>query len=641
VYFSSLAEVLVEGIAFNVVSHNGSICLFGEGAFTYSFIDDQFACSVSTNDYMGIGLYLRGSSSVDAIVGVFERDNFGSGLTTIPNGLSHTPAFYCNDCGTQDMENSFFQSKGIIFRGDQSGPFPSTFSNIYAQGLGMPFITATTRPTIIQKNIVLDSVPNPAYVAMNPGASVTPGLVVFADENPGQFDIANANVSGLRVSVIGNGVIQPGVGNSSGKGQGAPSRMVTTTQQGSFKNPSTGNIEDYLLVQDSAGISVNGGYEMFINNLPQAAPTCSVSAGGAHVLGTFYYRVVPQWQNGNNGIFSLNSNGCTTSSGNQTITVTWAAASGNPKNYEVYEDPSTGGISTGASCGLFAPNVFSAVFSAANSCQGNSINLLPAGGPTMMMSGTQGMVAPAYVTSGPVGFTSTATMPNATANRTVSLPDTSGLEIVSTYQNSANDNFNRANENPLSNSGKWTAVLNTWVLTSNTANGNSGGNVNNVVLWNANSFGNDQFAQLTISAIGSSFSGPSVRVSGSGGTANWYTCFESTTQMIFQRSVNGTATNITTTGITGATGDVVRIEVAGTSVTCKQNGNVISTTTDNSLTSGSVGMEMFNNGSSVDNWSGGNLHPIAQLDTEQDWTPPQHFIGPVTRSGRRIRWRER
>ena len=32
----------------------------------------------------------------------------------------------------------------------------------------------------------------------------------------------------------------------------------------------------------------------------------------------------------------------------------------------------------------------------------------------------------------------------------------------------------------------------------------------------------------------------------------------------------------------------------------------------------------------MDNWSGGNLHPIAQLDTEQDWTQPQHFVAPVT-----------
>jgi hypothetical protein len=39
---------------------------------------------------------------------------------------------------------------------------------------------------------------------------------------------------------------------------------------------------------------------------------------------------------------------------------------------------------------------------------------------------------------------------------------------------------------------------------------------------------------------------------------------------------------------------------------------------------------------SLDNWSGGNLHPIAQLDTEQDWSQNQHIaagasltIGPT------------
>src|SRR5258707_10483529 len=29
------------------------------------------------------------------------------------------------------------------------------------------------------------------------------------------------------------------------------------------------------------------------------------------------------------------------------------------------------------------------------------------------------------------------------------------------------------------------------------------------------------------------------------------------------------------------------------------------------------------------NWSGGNLHPLAQLDTEQDWTKPQHYTQGV------------
>jgi hypothetical protein len=39
---------------------------------------------------------------------------------------------------------------------------------------------------------------------------------------------------------------------------------------------------------------------------------------------------------------------------------------------------------------------------------------------------------------------------------------------------------------------------------------------------------------------------------------------------------------------------------------------------------------MFGNVATVDNWSGGTLHPVAAQDLEQDWTKSQHFIQGVT-----------
>jgi hypothetical protein len=33
------------------------------------------------------------------------------------------------------------------------------------------------------------------------------------------------------------------------------------------------------------------------------------------------------------------------------------------------------------------------------------------------------------------------------------------------------------------------------------------------------------------------------------------------------------------------------------------------------------------------NWSGGNLHPLGQLDIEQDWAKPQHFTQGVALNG--------
>jgi hypothetical protein len=38
---------------------------------------------------------------------------------------------------------------------------------------------------------------------------------------------------------------------------------------------------------------------------------------------------------------------------------------------------------------------------------------------------------------------------------------------------------------------------------------------------------------------------------------------------------------------------------------------------------------MNGNVATMKNWSGGNLHPLAHLDAEQDWTKTQHFLQGV------------
>jgi hypothetical protein len=221
-------------------------------------------------------------------------------------------------------------------------------------------------------------------------------------------------------------------------------------------------------------------------------------------------------------------------------------------------------------------------------------------------------------------FTNGIVAPGLTANRTSMLPDFSGIIPTSSYQNSAYDNFNRANGGLGSN---WTAATGGPFLISANVVPAPGGTV--VANWNANTFAADQFSEVTMPVVGTAFGGPAVRISGSN---NWYSCLESTSGnlMTIQKNVNGSLTSLVNTGITPANGDLVRAEVAGTTITCRQNGAVINSTSDSSLASGSPGMDVQSTAATFDNWSGGNLHPIAQLDTEQDWTQPQHFISPIT-----------
>jgi hypothetical protein len=130
--------------------------------------------------------------------------------------------------------------------------------------------------------------------------------------------------------------------------------------------------------------------------------------------------------------------------------------------------------------------------------------------------------------------------------------------------------------------------------------------------------------------------GPAVRASTPSG-GNDYDCVVNSTTMFLQRIVGGAVGGLTSVGITGVSGDVIRLEVVGSppQLSCFQNGVLrLGPFTDNLagfLTSGQPGISGIGIGGAIgDNWSGGSLQPIAQLVVEQDWTQPQHFIQPIT-----------
>jgi hypothetical protein len=101
---------------------------------------------------------------------------------------------------------------------------------------------------------------------------------------------------------------------------------------------------------------------------------------------------------------------------------------------------------------------------------------------------------------------------------------------------------------------------------------------------------------------------------------------ENTTTIFMQRVVNGGTTNLTSTASTGSVGDLLRLEIApGGTLTCYKNGAVTLTATDTQITSGLPGILISGNVATEKNWSGGNLHPLGQLDMEQDWAKTQHF----------------
>jgi hypothetical protein len=142
---------------------------------------------------------------------------------------------------------------------------------------------------------------------------------------------------------------------------------------------------------------------------------------------------------------------------------------------------------------------------------------------------------------------------------------------------------------------------------------------------------------VTITALNGTtdFPGVAVLLSGTGSSTQGYHCIESTTNIYIQKTAGtGANTTLTSAASAGAAGDVLRLEAGpGGALTCYKNGVSTLTATDTSFTSGSPGIMIYGGVATVKNWSGGNLHPLAHLDVEQDWTKAQHFTQGMALNG--------
>jgi len=353
---------------------------------------------------------------------------------------------------------------------------------------------------------------------------------------------------------------------------------------------------------------------------PMAAPSppasAVVSSGGSVPVGVHTYAITALDVNGKESTLGT-SISATTTTGNQTVTLTPPALPAGAIGYKPYRDglldnvtPCSTAYISGAvpyvdtfvsECNNPPPSVNSAVSSSLNSSGISTYQL-------KMANNFSDVIAPAPLT----------------ASRTQTLPDVTGIVPVSSYLNSAYDNATRANGAIGSN---WSVEQNGLNVASNQIQGTT--TSVNAAFWNAGSFSASQFAQATITALNGTtdFPGVSVLASGTGASSTYYDCLENSTNIYIQRVVNTTATNLTSTASTGAVGDLLRLEVApGGALTCYKNGAVALTFTDTQITSGAPGLSISGNVSTVKNWSGGNLHPLAHLDVEQDWTKTQHLL---------------
>jgi hypothetical protein len=137
-------------------------------------------------------------------------------------------------------------------------------------------------------------------------------------------------------------------------------------------------------------------------------------------------------------------------------------------------------------------------------------------------------------------------------------------------------------------------------------------NDESTALWMA-PFTPDQFSQITVVGVSDVIIGVVVR--GSKAEATAYFCgkdrnsFSDDGLRIVRWSVN--AFELTTsTDTTLTSGDVLRLEVVGTTLTCSINGSTVLTASNTALASGQPGFLLqsaVSGGAAVDDWSGGEL----------------------------------
>lgn len=189
------------------------------------------------------------------------------------------------------------------------------------------------------------------------------------------------------------------------------------------------------------------------------------------------------------------------------------------------------------------------------------------------------------------------------------------LPATATFTGTDNQELTAANAN-------FTSVTGAMAIWHNRVSGNTSNN-ESCYRWNADTFNNDQYAQIVVTEDleAANFIGGSVRCQS--GSAGYYSYYEDLTNRYFFKMVTGTYTDLVApkTGVTNNLNDVLRIEAQGNLISAFLNGAADSgfSVTDNSHASGSGGVSGWgslsgtNNDTLGDTWEAGNLGGVKRM----------------------------
>ncbi len=143
----------------------------------------------------------------------------------------------------------------------------------------------------------------------------------------------------------------------------------------------------------------------------------------------------------------------------------------------------------------------------------------------------------------------------------------------------------------------WTLNRGNFKINTNAVYPNSAGDYSSAY-WNATSISNNQFAEITFNAVSTPFLGVGVRLQ-SGAAINGYILYAEGSNIFLDKMETNNPTRLITGSSGVTTGDVLRLEANGTTLTAKKNGVTIGTVTDSTYSSGSPGLAGFGDGTTT------------------------------------------
>lgn len=138
-------------------------------------------------------------------------------------------------------------------------------------------------------------------------------------------------------------------------------------------------------------------------------------------------------------------------------------------------------------------------------------------------------------------------------------------------------------------SANWTLNAGDFDIQSNALSCDAAADTDSLCHWNADAFDANQYAQVTMTAAGDYlYGGPAVRVHATDHTG-YCIAADNSDGIFLSKVIDGDYTELAAYAAADA-GDVLRLEVSGTTLTVKKNGGTLGTVVDSDISTGSGGL---------------------------------------------------